>query len=393
METATDTTTRKIYLRPEEAQATIAKAHRLAERAAKKGLDGGWKVGDVERRTETDQFGVTRFYDVLTLEGTPFRYEGWTFVASVEWLEGQPYVETLPGYEGEQIDRSALTPGWCDHCQTSRRRNKVYVVESDTGRMQVGSTCVKDYLGHDPSAVFLPLASGEPDDFLSGGFWTPNALTVEALAVAVRIAKTRGFRPKSKAEPGYPATADLVNEYLYGRDFPAQEMRKEIGGITSDDSAEAESIIEWVKTEMTGHSDYAQNLRIAASLEYTKDKTMGILVSALAAKGYAEERALERAAADAASTIVNERYAPDGEKVSVEADVKIVRHIAGAYGLFAYVTLETETHRFKWKATGQSIPEEGARVKITGTVKGLDEWNGRISTVLTRCKFTEVDAG
>lgn len=390
METATDTTTREIYLRPEEAQATIAKAHRLAERAAKKGLEGGWKVASVERRKETDQFGVTHFYDVLTLEGTPFRYDGWEFVASVEWLEGQPYVETLPGYDGEQIDRDALKPGWCDHCQKNRHRNIIYIVESDTGRIQVGSTCVKDYLGHDPRAVFLALPPSEPDDFLSGAYWVPNAETVEVLAAAVRITKALGFRPKSKAEPGRPATVTTVEEFLYGRDIPAQEMREKIGKITPEDIAEAEGIIEWVATKMTGHSDYAQNLRIAASLKVTTDKTIGILVSALAAKGYAEAREAEREAERAASTIVDERAAADGEKVEIEADVTIVRHIAGMYGHFAYVTLETDTHRYKWKATGQHVPEQGTRVKIAGTVRGLDEWNGRISTVLTRCKFTEV---
>ena len=387
METTTDTTTREIYLRPEEAQATLAKAHRLAERAAKKGLDGGWKVANVERRKETDPFGVTRFYDVLILEGTAFRYDGWEFVASVEWMEGQPYVETLPGYDGEQIDRDSLTPGWCDHCQTSRRRNKVYVVESETGRIQVGSTCVKDYLGHDPGAVFLSLPSGEPDDFTSGGFWTPNATTVEVLAVATRIAKARGFRPQSKAEPDKPSTATLTDKFLYERGEYADRFRDEIGKITPADTAEAESIIEWVATEMTGYSDYAQNLRIAASLEITTHKTLNILVSALSAKGYAEAREAERAA----STILDERAAADGEKVTITANVTIVRHIDGYYGRFSYVTMETDTHRFKWKATGKSVPEQGTRIEITGTVKGLDEWNGRISTELTRCKFTTLE--
>jgi hypothetical protein len=390
METTTNTT-REIFLRPEESKATIAKATRLAERAAKKGLDGGWKVAGVESRTEKDSSGITRYYDVLTLEGTPFKYDGWSFVASVEWLEDKAYVEALPGYDGEQIDRSTLVPGWCDHCQTTRRRNTVYVVESDTGRMQVGSTCVKDYLGHDPSAVFISLPSGEPDDFLGGGYWTPATKTVEVLAVAVRIAKTIGFRSKSNAGPGQDSTATLVDQYLYGRGEYDQKFRDKIGKISPDDMAEAASIIVWIENDMTGYSDYAQNLRIAASLEVTKDKTMAILVSALAAKGYAEQRAVERAAEDAASTIVDERYAPDGEKVTIEADVKVVRHLSGAYGLYAYVTLETETHRFKWKATGQSIPEQDTRVQITGTVKGLDEWNGRISTTLTRCKFTTLE--
>lgn len=384
MDTTAAPTTIQISLNPASRDATIRKVERLCKRAATKGLSGGWHIAGIETITETDQNGLTRYREVITLEGTPFAYNGWQFVAAVEWLEGQPFVSMLPGYDGDQIDRDALIVGHCDHCNTTRNRSKVYIVESADGRMQVGSSCVKDFIGHDVSAVLIyPEDDTDTENF---GYWQPRALTVEALAVAIRIARKRGYRTQRNAEHGKPSTGSLTTAYLFWDDKPAKDLRRDIGTLTEDDYAEARKIIEWVATEFTGTGDYAENLRVAASLEVTTSKTLNTLVSALSAKGYAEQRAAEQAA----STITNERFAADGEKVSIEADVTMVRFVDGMYGRFAYVTLLTATHQFKWKATGRDIPEQGTRVALTGTVKGLDEWNGVVSTMLTRCKFQTI---
>jgi hypothetical protein len=388
MDTTAHTTTITVNLNQQSRDATIRKVQRLCDRAAKKGLSGGWTISNIETVEDTDHAtGTTRYREILTLEGTPFAYNGWTFVAAVEWLEDKAFVSTLPGYDGADIDRDALVSGYCDHCQTTRRRNKVYIVESADGRIQVGSSCVKDYIGHDVAASFVtPESEGDEDDYMSGGLWKSETRTIDALAAAARIVRTKGYRAARNAEHGKPATTAIVSDYLYGRDDFARRLREEIGAVTDADLAEAQEIICWIADEFTGSGEYAQNLRVAASLEITTGKTLGTLVSAFAAKGYAEERKAEQAA----STIINERYAADGEKVTVEADVTTVRYIDGMYGRFAFVTFTTDTHRLKWKATGRDIPEQGARVTLTGTVKGIDEWNGAVFTVVTRCKFQTV---
>jgi hypothetical protein len=384
MDTTAAPTNIQISLNPASRDATIRKVENLCKRAATKGLDGGWQIAGTEIIAKTDGEGVTRYREVITLEGTPFAYNGWQFVAAVEWLEGKPFVSMLPGYDGDQIDRDALTHGHCDHCNTTRNRSKVYIVESADGRMQVGSSCVKDFIGHDVSAVLIyPEDDTNTENF---GYWQPRALTVEALAVAIRIARKRGYRTQRNAERGKPSTGSLTAAFLFWDDQPAKDLRRDIGALTEDDNAEARTIIEWVANDFTGTGDYAENLRVAASLEVTTSKTLNTLVSALSAKGYAEQRAAEQVA----STVTNERFAADGEKVTIDAEVSLVRYVDGAYGRFAYVTLVTATHQFKWKATGRDVPEQGTRVALTGTVKGLDEWNGAVSTLLMRCKFQTV---
>jgi hypothetical protein len=366
-------------------QKTVRKVERLCARAAKKGLSGGWHVASVETITETDPDTlVTRYYDVLTLQGEPFAYEGWKFVARVEWLEGLPFVSLLPGYEGEDVSRYDVKPGHCDHCGTNRQRNAVYIVESADGRQQVGSSCLKDFTGHDVAAAFESIDSDSDEESFGSSSWRPEASTIDVLAVALRIVREEGYCSKKSAlGTTKTATSESVSEYLWRYDSFGKEYQKKIGALTDDDRTEAVALRKWITTEFSQSGDYAENLRIAATLDVTTPKTLGTLVSAIAAK----DIAVEREATKANSSIIEERYAADGEKITVEVDVSTVRWIQGFYGTFAYVTFVTDTHRFKWKATGASVPEEGTRIRLTGTVKGTDEFNSATFTVLTRCKF------
>ena len=365
-------------------QKTVRKVERLCARAAKKGLSGGWQVADVKTVTETDPDTlITRFYDVLTLQGEPFAYEGWKFVARVEWLEGLPFVSLLPGYEGEDVSRYDVKPGHCDHCGTNRQRNAVYIVENADGRQQVGSSCLKDFTGHDVAAAFEAHDTNSDEESFGPSSWRAEAKTTDVMAIALRIVKLEGYCSKKNALGGKTATANQVSDYLWRYDSYGKDYQKKIGAVTDEDRAAATTILDWVKTEFSQSGDYAENLRIAASLETTTPKTLGTLVSAIAAKGITEERE----ATKAASNIVEERYAADGEKITVEVDVATVRWVQGFYGTFAFVTFTSDTHRFKWKATGALVPEQGTKIVLTGTVKETDEFNGALYTVLTRCKF------
>lgn len=376
-------TTIEFRLDPSSATATIAKAQKLCDRASKKGLGGGWKILGVTSTTERDQWGITRYYDTLTIEGTPFIYNGWQFVAAIEWVEGKPFVSTLPGYEGDVIDRDALKVGYCDHCKTTRKRNKIYIVESSTeGRKQVGSSCIKDFLGHDVTPSYI-VGAKEFDDVNQGWGFTPQAVdTLDALAVAVAVVEQKGWVPASQ-KYGSVTTREWVNKYLFHNDWDAKEFRAEIGKPDAGQYAKAQTVLDWVANEFAGTSDYAQNLKLAASLERTTYKTLGTLVSAVGT--YDTARANE--AARVTENLSEEQYAPEGERITVPVEVTSVRYFDSIYGRYAYVTFKSATHRFKWKATGENVPTEGDQLVLTGTVKGTDQFNGAVFTVLTRCKF------
>lgn len=79
---------------------------------------------------------------------------GWTVCAKIEH-GGQGNIVT--GFRGIEVPTEwyTLEPR-CDHCGAKRHRSVTYMCKHESGEYrQVGSTCLKDYTGIDPSAAAL----------------------------------------------------------------------------------------------------------------------------------------------------------------------------------------------------------------------------------------------
>lgn len=89
----------------------------------------------------------------VTVEGSAPKFAGWSFLATLAHTPDGNVVRSVPGFEVDAKVREGLP--CCDHCKTARNRRDTYVVRHEDGRiMQVGSTCMKDFLGHaDPHAL------------------------------------------------------------------------------------------------------------------------------------------------------------------------------------------------------------------------------------------------
>ena len=147
-----------------EFTATKAKAAALNARAIKRGWTGRTEVAG-ERRVITNLGNplpfplypagaqIVRFETTVTGEAPC--YGGWRFLAAldatpaadgaVNWI-----VRCAPGVDDDALNRGQLRQGACDHCETVRpgRRHLYAVQHTDTGELrQVGSTCIKDFLG------------------------------------------------------------------------------------------------------------------------------------------------------------------------------------------------------------------------------------------------------
>ena len=387
----------RFRLDPLEIEMSIAKAEKLCARASKKGLSGGYSVVGVETTTisSEDDFGneVAVQIHELVIVGEPIKYEGWTFVAVVEWLEGKPFVSKVPSYEGPEVGAETLIEGACDHCSTSRRRKQVVIVEKDGVRKSVGSTCVKDFLGWQFNASYLTDPTSTFEDSFGGYGGFSGTDTKHVLAVAVAIVEQEGWKSRSAAQFGGGSTADAVNDYLYGKSDYSYKFRRRIGAPTAAHYAEAARLLDWIQS-WTAQGDYAANLKVAASLEFTGSKTLGTLISVIGTEGRDRAVAAEKAAATAKLEGFTEaRYAEDGTKIELEAKVLSKRWYEGTYGPIALVIFAADGYRFQWWGTAACIQElnEGATVFLKGTVKGVKEHEDKTYTVLTRCKTSVLE--
>ncbi len=169
---------------------TLIRAQKIAQRGQKQGLSGGFKVSIQERVEEIK--GVEFQYQVLVIEGEPLKYQGWEFVGVAEFIEEQIILHGIS--EEISIQASDVKKGYCDHCQKVRNRGKVIFVKNEEGKLsQVGSSCVKDFIGWTFYASALVTEQDFEDEFggWSGGI---SAISTEAIiAHAILAVKKLGY--------------------------------------------------------------------------------------------------------------------------------------------------------------------------------------------------------
>lgn len=354
---------------------TLAKAQKIAERTQRKGLSGGFTCR-IETREEVVE-GITYEYPVLVVEGETVKFNGYKFLAVAKIIEGQVLTSSIAG--GTEVKPSQVKVGYCDHCQTTRARKHILFVENEELGIikQVGSTCVKDFLGWEFSSSALITEEDFEEEF--GGYSAQEfsgVATLSVATVAVKVAKEIGYIKE--------VTKQTVQNFFFGTYSVRGELRKQYGNFTEAEIAEGQALIEFAKN-FQGDSSYAENLRAVASLNYQKYETIGILVSAIKAK----ERLLEQEVAkETAKVYKSTQFAPVGERVELEVKVLGSNTFETAYGTTTLWTFESGDYKFKWFDSGYSFNAEiGEELKIKGTIKGSDEYKETFSTMLSRVKL------
>jgi len=125
----------------------IAKLTRLNTKLARINIAPiTWKtVGQHDEPHPTIEKATVRYID-LEVEGIVPSINGWSFVATVVHTDDGNIVRTVPGYTVPPEFRDR--PTWCDHCKTNRVRRDTYIVRHEDSRvMQVGSSCLADFIG------------------------------------------------------------------------------------------------------------------------------------------------------------------------------------------------------------------------------------------------------
>ena len=172
----------------------------------------------------------------------------------------------------------------CDHCKTNARRTHTVLLQNeDTGEyIQVGRTCVKDYLNCDISHYACYLACMEDIDEMSNEFihidgsskyFNVNAL----LAITIDDVNFRGYVSKDKAYmDGIDSTFDnVMTEYRKLSDMDIEKKSIEY-------AEKIKEIVEAINSMDDTTSDYIYNLKILLSKKVVEYKNIAILISAVA---------------------------------------------------------------------------------------------------------------
>jgi len=381
------------FLSAEELAATRLKIFKLQRRAERKGFTGAIDVAAVPAtRSSTSPGGLpvtVHGFDVAII-GEPPRYQGWRFVAAVDAVEGGTILRYPLGSTAE-VPNDQIRAGECDHCHTTRaRRSTVLVAHDDNGQLlQVGRSCLKDFLGHNTLPVFL--TTDDIANTLGGSLsGTPAAWDVHSvLTYAAAAVEAFGWTPSSASEHGRVPTRDVVRLALTGG-RGADQLRDQLAPHLADSQTRAPHLRADLLAGLTGGSGYEANLIAVLRGDAVDAKHLGLAVSAIPAhQRLTADRTSEASRQEAAQGV--DHVGAVGETVTLSGVVRTALRVDGyTYrspdSVMLVVDCGTAVAKTTTAAAWAYGVHAGDPLTVTGVVKAHTEWNGIKQTVLTRPK-------
>lgn len=330
-------------------------------------------------------------YFWVTLKYSRPILNGWHLVAVYDWEitdDGKRtcYVSTVPGQMVLPEHRD-VEDGRCDHCHTNRRRNKSMLVTKDFMDFKVvGSTCVKDFLGHATPNSFIDCYKFEQTiERLSNGSYAGGATIAHypvkgILELSAMFIRLFGYVKAGDWEK--VPTVDGIKSWIN----PTSETEKAFKADNAPNESDinvAELTAKWI-AEQSNASDYMENLQKAVKAGAISPKRFAIVASSVFVYQKSREDA-EKAGAP----VCNEWLGEVKERLKgLVADVERVRYSDGYYGTTTIITLRTpQGHTLVWFASGNKEVERNDTWTFDGTVKKHDEYNGTKQTVINRVNY------
>lgn len=372
----------------------------------------------IDERQVTKKDGEDTWTEIVyhvTVTGEAPKLSGWGLIAVITpQISGENLVKCIPGKVCPTKYRLA-DPKDCDHCNTQRRRNDVFILRHDNGEhRQVGRQCLRDFLGHkDPSRILsmaeILMSVGDimhdaEEGGWGGGFRSPTYNLQQFVATTACVVRRLGWVPKSKAEHGHPSTASNVLEILVPP-FGAQAARSRRLWVAEnqlyvneEDEKLAEDAIQWGQALPTDGGDYIYNLGVSIRNGVVeagnKNSTVGLVASLVSAynREIKKERDILRRAQKAENTVhvgtPKVRQGFPGVTVVFIGETRQTQ-----YGISTLIKLEdSDGNNLTWWNTSEVAKwlkdsyQDDTPIDITATVKKHEDYRGVPQTVIQRVK-------
>jgi hypothetical protein len=310
-------------------------------------------------------------------------YDGWEFIATLQHLPtGENIIRAIT--DDCDIPVEYRTAGSdCQHCNSKRYRKDTYVVRRQPAiYKQVGSSCIKDFLGGNSPDNILQRASfiGELISFMKGAGTYNGARDegvfhiVKFLAHTSAIIQKYGWISKNKAyESGEKSTASRVLDNL-------NDSFLEIDAI---DLAKAKLAIEWsenLSDEECNFLDYLFNIRAIVRSGMVGFRAAGFAASIISSFNRASIKLKPPTISSYVGLIKN--------RDTFDLYLKKIFTGVSDYGQYYKFIFNDELGNvLVWTSSVSQNLEEGKRYLIKGTIKSHTEFRSVKQTNLSRCEL------
>lgn len=404
------------YSIPERNLETLkGRIEKLAKRADKLKLSGpSLIVGasrDVEIKPENGIPYIRTYYDVQISGVDVVKLNGWTLAAI---LDAQ-YSEdgTFAGNILRAVPNSPAIPemyrttkSFCDHCRANRRRLQTILVVNEAGEWkQVGSDCIKDFLGHVSAEAYAQLAQiildaadfaemAEDESDLPHGARAREKYAInDILSLAAASIRLYGWRSNKVAQEfGGQSTSGQVADWVSAKSQKEREAFKFPLDPNEADVILANDVCNWLAllSSRSGLNDYMYNLSLLGSLQIVTSRNFGLLCAAVLTYSKEQEYEINRRKKYAEDE--NSQYVGEIGKREVFTNLTLAftTVFPSDFGATTFYKFRDETgnilvwfsSRTFYKGTSELVA--GDVISLKATVKKQELRKGIKQTVITR---------
>lgn len=283
----------------------------------------------------------------------------------------------------------------CQHCNSNRVRKTTILLQSECGQLiQVGKSCLKDFIGHNIETAisfYESICCLEELQNMSDG----PTLKIEryfdirkVLQMAIAIIEKEGYVNKElslqkfQTQTGQKAWTFCEDVHI-GRSIDSQ-YADEYKQVYKDENIpqEVEDVINWIE-QNNAESEYMQNLKNIIKLGSVKSKHSNILASAIPC--YRRHKAIQEQQ-NKRQQLKNEWFGEVGKRLDLSLKCISCIETQGFYGTtFINKFLDEQGRLFVWFTTTNSF-EQDEEVILKATIKEHSEFREQKQTIITRCK-------
>lgn len=356
----------------------------------------GWHADEkVEEKTGM----IRKIYEVY-VSAENVKMGDYTFIARLSHDKSSgTIIRSAPGMMVPNEYQQAIHTN-CDHCHTKRYRTETFVLRNDeTGvYVQVGRSCLRDFLGHDiEKLVRLAQYISNLSDLKEGlrGSFVPqnhNYINLkDYLAFVVRELNENAWVARSKADGFNIATADSA----WNRMMDSHQMmyKNQEHRPIKEEMEIAENVITYWEAiaAKANKNDYENNCVVIAQEGAINFRDGGYAASMVNAFYRAEKEAQQ--ANDSEDYADSQHIGDVKDRMDFEARVLFTKDFESFYGWTSITKMVTPDGNIITMFGGNfnKHPQISDVLKFRGTVKSHGEYKGIKETVLNRVKEKKDD--
>lgn len=312
--------------------------------------------------------------DVSISNSFPILIGGWNLVGVIK-----PDIIISYKYEYmKTIKREDVDMTHCDHCNITRNRTSIWILEKDGLYKYVGSTCVQDFTGT-PIANFNWFNKQYQDfmDYL-GGNHKPNFpmfSTKRFLNIAYNVIQEMGWISSQKAEYEYKTSTKTILESILLA--PKDSVKK---WEEQDNSSKIHNVLKWV-SDLDPKNNYEVSLKATFDKEWISQKEIGIAASVFASYEYHLRKE---------ETTVNQKKSEyigqEKDRIILKLQLQKLIEFDSFYGTtFLHIFYDEADNKVVWFGSKPLEMEVEKWANVKCTIKKHEVYDGTKQTVVNRC--------